>query len=250
VADNTSKPPSLGITQLPEQYSSLDLMRLHVHACYVHDELERLVRANEPHGKVAPRFWLGRTREGVLWRFGSQLAAELIERLMPICRGERAVSGLPSAPGNSALYEAILSAGNAPLGISSGPTYWLRTRPRVRSKAVELARNDAKLLRGLLDDWIPDLEYRRPIFASMADARAVAVCASVRVSELADEAGVATAPGYRRQGHAANAVAAWAAAVMAMGRIPMYSTAWDNRASQGVARSVGFELFGEEYSIQ
>ncbi len=45
------------------------------------------------------------------------------------------------------------------------------------------------------------------------------------------------------------AVAAWAAHVRAAGLLPLYSTSWDNHASQGLARSLGFDLYGEDFSV-
>ncbi|MCA9983351.1 MAG: hypothetical protein KDE59_03615, partial [Anaerolineales bacterium] len=54
---------------------------------------------------------------------------------------------------------------------------------------------------------------------------------------------------YRRRGYAAAAVAAWAQSLLTAGIVPLYSTAWENLASQGVARRVGFTAFGWEYRL-
>jgi hypothetical protein len=163
---------------------------------------------------------------------------------------EPPVSDSPSAPRQQASYETLLAECGGPVPAASGPTYWLRSRPTIESTAIEVTFAQSALLHGTLDDWIPDLQFRRPFFVSVAANRAVAVCASVRIGEGADEAGVETAEGYRNLGHAANAVCAWANFVLASGKIPLYSTTWENSASQGVARKLGFELFGTEYSIQ
>jgi hypothetical protein len=230
--------------------SCLDLMSLHVHACYVHDHDGHLLRVNEPYGKSAPRFWLGRTEEGVLWRFGKDFPVDLVEDFARLCESEPVGSHSITAPRYWASYESLLAGSGGPGTVTSGPTYWLRSKPDVPSTAVELSSAQGSLLHGTLDDWIPDLEFRRPFFVSLAASRAVAVCTSVRVGELADEAGVETALGYRNQGHAATAVSGWATAVLAMDKIPLYSTTWGNEASQSVARSLGFQLFGSEFSIQ
>lgn len=225
-------------------------MRLHTYACYLHDDDGRLLRANEPGGEEAPRFWLGRTNEGAIWRFGRRASADVIEKLSQLCESERALSDSPSNSRSGGQYENLLAHSGEPLVVSSGPTYWLPQQKNVRSTAVELSPVQKELLRGTLDEWIPDLAFRRPFFVSMSASKAVSVCASVRVTSLADEAGVETAPAYQKLGHAANAVEAWATAVLAMGKIPLYSTSWDNQASQSVARSLGFQMFGEEYSIR
>ena len=81
------------------------------------------------------------------------------------------------------------------------------------------------------------------------DGRAVSVCASVRRSTAAHEAGVETAPQYRGRGLAPRAVAAWARAVLTMDRVPLYSTSWQNEASRNVARKLGMTHFGNDLPI-
>jgi hypothetical protein len=34
-----------------------------------------------------------------------------------------------------------------------------------------------------------------------------------------------------------------------MGQVPLYSTSWENLASQGVARRLGLQLYGVDLSI-
>ena len=62
---------------------------------------------------------------------------------------------------------------------------------------------------------------------------------SARLSERVAEAGVNTLEAYRGRGYAPTVVAAWAHAIRATGRIPLYSTSWDNHASRTVARKLG-----------
>lgn len=87
------------------------------------------------------------------------------------------------------------------------------------------------------------------MIAALSGERAAAVCASVRVSEGAHCAGVETAPKYRGRGLAGLAVAGWAKLVRAHGAEPFYATTFDNIPSQRVARSVGMNLIGSEFSI-
>lgn len=76
----------------------------------------------------------------------------------------------------------------------------------------------------------------------------VAVCHSARLTVEAAEAGVETAVEYRGRGYGAAVVAAWAAAVRADGRLPLYSTRWSNTASRGIARKLHLAQYGEDNS--
>ena len=71
----------------------------------------------------------------------------------------------------------------------------------------------------------------------------------MRITAAAHEAGVETLPALRRRGHAVNEVAAWADAVRRTGAAPLYSTSWDNVASQNVAAKLGLSLFGVDFHV-
>lgn len=79
--------------------------------------------------------------------------------------------------------------------------------------------------------------------------KAVSICQSVRKSEEAEEAGVDTLLSHRGKGYAVQVVAGWARIIREQGRIPLYSTSWDNKASQRVAEKLGLELYGVDIHI-
>ncbi len=85
--------------------------------------------------------------------------------------------------------------------------------------------------------------------AALEDSKAVSVCASVRLTPRAHEAGVSTHPDFRGRGHAARAARAWARLVRHLRRIPLYSTSCDNVASLALARKLGLREFGVDLHL-
>ncbi len=119
----------------------------------------------------------------------------------------------------------------------------------------ELAANepvDDDLVRGIGPDWVDmaqEFEARESCFAVIEDSVAVSLCFSARLTARAAEAGVETVGVYRGRGYAATVVTAWACAVHATGRIPLYSTSWENLASQAVARKLRLIQYGVDLSL-
>ena len=88
----------------------------------------------------------------------------------------------------------------------------------------------------------------QPAAAVIADGVTASLCCSVPGAN-AVEASLNTDEGHRGHGYAVSATAAWAAAVRRSGRVPLYSTSWDNTASRSVARKLGLQLYGEDWHI-
>ncbi|HSW09346.1 MAG TPA: hypothetical protein VLK32_00365 [Bacillota bacterium] len=83
-----------------------------------------------------------------------------------------------------------------------------------------------------------DLPAWQPFFGLVEEGRAVSICSSVRITPAAHEAVVETLPSFPGRGYAQDVVAGWASAVQATGALPLYSTSWENVASQAVAPGV------------
>ena len=62
-------------------------------------------------------------------------------------------------------------------------------------------------------------------------------------------AGVETVEAYRGRGYARAVTAVWAAALRSEGRLPLYSTSWDNVASQRVAGALGAVQYAVDFSL-
>src|SRR4029078_6563634 len=61
--------------------SDYDLMEAQADALFTYDESGRMLRLNEPDGPPAPRFFLGRTRGGHVWRLRHHLPERLARAL-------------------------------------------------------------------------------------------------------------------------------------------------------------------------
>jgi hypothetical protein len=98
---------------------------------------------------------------------------------------------------------------------------------------------------GLIDYW----SRMQPCVVMIDQGQLASVCFCSRLTSHAAEAGLETLPGFRRRGYARQVVAHWAQAVRQSGRQPLYSTSWENVASQGVAGKLGLVCYGEDWSL-
>jgi len=90
---------------------------------------------------------------------------------------------------------------------------------------------------------------REPVVAIIDRGDPVSICFCARSSNTAAEAGLETPEPYRRRGFGARVAAAWATAVRATGRVPLYSTAWNNDASMAVACKLNLNAYACDWSI-
>lgn len=229
--------------------NELKLMHAHLDALYTRDARGRMVAVNEWSGGRPPRFHLGRTAAGNLWRFRDDVSAGLVQNIEALCAQEPAWDGIARLPRLHAGFLTAL-ADDAPVTrVEAGPAWWFASALAPAAPPQPITAANAGLLRGGLDAWLADVPHRHPFMVSVANGRAVSVCASVRITPAAHEAGVDTVLAHRRRGHAANAIACWANAVQALGALALYSTSWDNAASQGVAAKLGLSLYGVDYEV-
>jgi len=226
------------------KHHSTDLLTQHVHALFTHDENGRIVTENDWQGRVAPRFYLGKTRGGIVWRVRHAMPEETERRLAAIVESEPQDLARPL---HESRYLDILAATTSDVWF--GPAYYFAEVRPIETNAILIDERNAFLLAAGLDDWIPDVPHQQPLVAVVEDGKAVSVCASVRITDTAHEAGVETLPDYRGRGFARAAVAGWAQEVDRLGALPMYSTSIDNIASQRVAQRLGLAQYGVDFSI-
>jgi len=231
------------------------LMAIQIETLFRTTAAGRLRWLNEPGPDgacaAAPRFFLGRTTAGNLWRFHADLPATLVKEIERYCRAEPVVSDLTVPIRHAAAIRALLARSGPLQREFQGPAYWIATDPPTTTHARLLTPENRTLLQSHFPSWLRSPSYLdlAPAAVTVLDGQAVAICASVRVPGRATEAGVETAAAYRGRGYAADAVALWAASVRKQGILPLYSTGWENLASQRVAAKLGMIPYGEDWSV-
>lgn len=229
--------------------SDRTLMRLHIEALFTHDAEGNLDRVNDPSGTPAPRLFVGRTVEGVVRRFRHDVDRETRRALDTALHDGHLEQHTLDSRIDPSPYQAILGRVAPVQRTWEGPAFVFPDEIPTSRDAVRLTHENAQLLRPYLEPWLPDVDLGLPMFALVVDGHAVAVCASVRHTSVADEAGVDTAASFRGRGFAGQVAAAWAQAVRAESRIPLYSTSWQNDASRAVARKLGLAQFGSDLHL-
>jgi len=152
-----------------------------------------------------------------------------------------------------AAFLQTLGADQAVRVEESGPAYrFPGSLAAAAAHPARITRANLGLLRRM--DWSMEaltrnFEAWEPMCAAVEGDAAVSLCFSARLTARAAEAGVETLEDFRGRGLATAVVAAWARAVRAGGREPLYSTSWDNRASQAVARKLGLVRYGADLSL-
>ena len=234
-----------------EHVSDRQLMKIQVEVLFTQDENGHLQRINEPNGdgKPAPRFFFGHTNEGSICRFRHDLPDNVVAQLQEVAAAEPTPVNSQKIPRNRRQFEDILQS-HAPIErVWIGPAYRFPEGITPPTNVVRLSPEHAGLLKGDFAEMVSELNNSQLYLAVIEDSQAVSICRSVRLSSSAYEAGVETLTGYRQRGYATSVVAAWALAVRALNRIPLYSTSWDNVASQSVAQRLGLVQYGVDYHV-
>lgn len=227
----------------------LDLAELHIDALYQRDAAGSITASRDPE-VMPPRFHLLRTPDGNRWLLAAGVESMQRRRLAAILSAQPPISDCADAIANPPDLDAIRAAlveNGRPAHEHHGPAFFFPD---------ELpAHESAELLADLRDApregsfaWLRNAqEASQPIAVVRAANREVAsVCYSARSTSAAAEAGVETADKHRRRGYGSWAVLEWAAAVRKGGRVPLYSTEWDNTASRALARRLGLICYAED----
>jgi predicted GNAT family acetyltransferase len=226
-----------------------ELLTLQADVLFVHDGNNRLLRINESDAEnPAPRFFLARSTGGNLWRVSHDLPADIAAELERLAASEPVVNDLQQPPAHLSTYTELLEQ-NAPVSdVESGPAYYL-AEDHPPNGVVTITAENAHLLETNFPYTRSTLDERSPVVVTVADGTAIAAAYTARNTAKAAEVGVFTEEAYRGRGYAVEIVRGWAQAVRTTGRLPFYSTSWENTASQAVARKLGAVQYGVDFHI-
>jgi hypothetical protein len=211
---------------------------------FVLDDRGRIKSTREPEPTPGPLFTLIRSLSSRAWAVRADLSEALAAELDRLAGEERPLHDLHQDTPLHASRYLFLVGGR----ISAGPA--LIFPDEITHPADVTTVDDLHLLERNFRGWTAsEIPGRSPILAVIDDGYPVSICFCARISEFAAEAGVETAAAYRGCGLASRVTAAWALAIRARGRIPLYSTSWKNAASLAVARKLGLVQYATDWSL-
>lgn len=229
--------------------TDLELIEQQAETLFLQNETKRLLYVNEPDKPEAPRFFLGRTKQGNIYRFRHDVPETVVNQLEELAASEPIPEALHDEPAHFAAFQDVLHEHRAVRKVWMGPAYRFSEELKRPSGIVRITDANADFLDDSFADLKAILSDKQPCVAVVNEHRAVSICCCARTSPYASEASLETLEAFRGRGYAAAVVAGWAAAVREEGRIPLYSTSWDNLASQGVARKLRLIMYGADFSI-
>src|SRR3954447_21991194 len=103
-------------------------MELKANALFTRDAAGRILTSNETDPERAPRLFLGRTRDGNVWRFRDDLSPDLVTELARLCREEPSLSDPRQRPVRFDALQATLEAREPLVEVWEGPA-WHVPRP-------------------------------------------------------------------------------------------------------------------------
>ena len=232
----------------------LEWMTLQSRAMYDWNGAGRITGFNEPDGKVVdcPIVFVGRTEAGNVTGVRRDVPEPAAREIEGLLAAEPSHGG--DGPPQCAAEVRRCVESFSPVRVEwCGPAFRFGDRVSVPDGLGELRRIEPRD-HVLVCEAFPKLEAsvhsRDPIFAIVEKGRVQSACFAATGLGPAVEAGVDTREDARGRGFAPRVVAAWADRVIASGRLPLYSTSWNNLASRAVARKLGLVVYGSDWHLR
>lgn len=219
--------------------SHFELMSIQTEVLFSHNQFGRITSINEPESTVAPLLFLGHTKDGTIRRYHFDLPNILINEI------EEVFTNHPNHI-NLAKITNILSKEQWVHKIWMGPAFVFPNHLDNPMRAIQITEENKELLQYSFPNLFHQLKFHQPCFAIFENEKVVSICCSARNTSIAAEASVETLVPFLGKGYGYDVVTAWAKAVQAENRIPLYSTSWDNFASQRVAKKLKLIHYGTD----
>jgi hypothetical protein len=224
---------------------------LQLQTLFVLDARGRIVANREPGTPPGPLLFIARSDTACATAVRADLPEPLARALERLLLEEPPTSDLRREPAGASQYRSLLGSirpGLAPLRTFFGPAFSFPDLPHPDPDVV--AVEDELLLAQHFTGWVPgEIAAGRAPVRAIVQGAPISVCFCARLGASAAEAGVETAPAFRRHGFAARVTGAWAYAVRESGRIPLYSTSWSNEASLAIANKLGLTPYASDWSL-
>ncbi|WP_258208638.1 GNAT family N-acetyltransferase [Paenibacillus radicibacter] len=222
-------------------YNDHELIQIQASTLYVMNKDNRIVRINEQTELQPPALFIGKTKNSSVIHFRDDIPQYLLDEIQT----------LPTDPLPIIDYCKIVEKHQKVKTIWAGPAYYFSTKETLEhlDETILIDDSNKALLRPYFNHLTSELSLREPVVAYVVNGEAVSVCCSARRSKQAAEASLMTAEPFRGKGYAAKVVSSWVQLILKSGLIPLYSTSWDNIASQQVAKKLGFVQYGVDFNI-
>lgn len=213
------------------------------------DGAGRLRATRGPAPRAAPRLFLARSADENVWAFASGLDADLERELQQLCSAEPRLAA-PSPAAAPLCRKRVLELLSPVAFEYRGPCFLLPDALPHDPRAREIEAHERFDYRDAFPWLAAEYEAIAPVAIAFESGQPAAICHSPRgLTDRAAEAGVETLARHRGRGLATAAVACWARAVQRSGRLALYSTAWENRASLRVAQRLAARIYGENWHV-
>jgi hypothetical protein len=226
---------------------------LHLKTLFVLNGDGRIMSTREPGTNPGPLFSLIRSTTSRVWAVRADVPEDIADAIEYLAAQEPLISDFRDPPVYARHYLSLLgrvhSKQGATLQQSAGPAFEF---PDIIEQPNDvIVVEDERLLYPNFRGWVAGEigAGRSPVMAVFREGSPVSICFCARSSNLAAEAGVETAEALRGRGLAPRVTAAWALAIRASGRIPLYSTSWSNSGSLAVARRLGLKVYASGWSL-
>lgn len=227
---------------------------LHLKTAYILNADGRILSTREPGARSGPLFSLVRSATCCAWAVRADVPRDLASELDRLAREEPPPGDLRDAPAHAGRYLSLVERHFGPgpearARLSGGPAF---TFPDAVARPIDVVVvDDERLLGHNFRGWVAGeiAAGRSPVLAVVRDGYPVSVCFCARRSDVAAEAGLETAEAFRGRGFGTRVTAAWAMAIRATGRVPLYSTSWSNEASLAVARRLSLVAYASYWSL-